>query len=76
VTDVSRTLNGVIFKGINYQWRIFILSSLSFGDEFWKMKPMRSFETSGTNHPVTRLHIPEDWKTQIRQCEGLKSRVS
>jgi len=75
VPHVSKQLNGVIFKGINNHWRIFILSSLFFGDEFWNLIPMRSLETSGTNHPATRLHITEDWKTQIHQCEGLKTRL-
>jgi len=29
------------------------------------MEPPRSSETSGTNHPVTRRHIPEEWEAEF-----------
>jgi hypothetical protein len=41
-----------------------------------KMEALRSFETSGANHPMTRLHVPEDAillvKRQVEcQCVSL-----
>jgi hypothetical protein len=62
-----------VIKGLNHQRRIVLIYSFFFGDGFWKMRPTCSLETSGTNHPVTRRHIPEERRPQMHRCEGLKA---
>jgi hypothetical protein len=36
------------------------------------LKTIQPFETSGSTHPMTQCHIPEDWKRQKHRCENLK----
>jgi hypothetical protein len=38
----------------------------------WRWKPPRCVETSGTHHPVTRRHIPEERRSQLQRYENLK----
>jgi hypothetical protein len=33
-----------------------------------KMKAMQTFEMSGTAHPMTQCHIPEDLNPQLEKC--------
>jgi len=35
------------------------------------MKAVRSFETVGSNYPVTQSHIPEERKPQLCACLGI-----
>jgi len=38
-----------------------------------KMTALQSFQKSGTTHPMTQNHIPEEMKHQQTQCENLKT---
>ena len=44
-----------------------------FGLLWLEKKTLRSFETSGTTHPTTRRHIPEDLSFRQHRCENLSS---
>ena len=35
--------------------------------------PLRCLETSETDYPVTRHHIPKEWNLQLHRCENLKT---
>jgi hypothetical protein len=54
---------------------------LEFSEELgildrYKMKSLRFFETSETEHPVMQLHASEQRNPQPNRCEKLKIRNS
>jgi hypothetical protein len=54
-------------------WYLYhVLSSLDI--RLLRGKPLRRcIETSGTTHWVTRRHIPEEWRYELRHCVNIKT---
>lgn len=51
---------------------VLLTSILRYIFRSWKMRPPGCLERSGTDHPVTWLHIPEERRPRLRRCQKLK----